>query len=140
MQRDQAMVAPVPALQLVANVLREQLFARHVHGGRRVDGAGDEVHTGGAAAVHPDLLDLRGQPHRAAAGLDDARQRQRQGDGAADRQREAHDVREDGGKHHAGAGLVFGGDDVHVRREQRADAVVVEMLAHHAEQVVLGVR
>src|SRR5262249_6654606 len=34
----------------------------------------------------------------------------------------------------------FGRYDVHVRGEQRADAVVFEMLAHRAEQVVLGVR
>ena len=44
------------------------------------------------------------------------------------------------GKHDAGARHALGGDDVHVGREQRADAVVVEMLAHHAEQVVLGMR
>jgi hypothetical protein len=59
---------------------------------------------------------------------------------SADRQREFHHVREDQREYDAGAGHALGGDDVHVGGEQRADAVVVEVLAHHAEQVVLGVR
>ena len=49
-------------------------------------------------------------------------------------------VGEDGGKHDAGAGHVLGRDHVHVGREQRADALVDKMLAHDAEEVVLGVR
>src|SRR5262249_22612248 len=40
----------------------------------------------------------------------------------------------------AGSRHAFGRYDVHVGSEQRADAVVFEMLAHHAEQVVLGVQ
>ena len=58
----------------------------------------------------------------------------------ADRQCEAGDIGENRREHDAGAGHVLGGDDVHIRGEQRADALVDEMLAHHAEQIVLGVR
>src|SRR5262245_28661979 len=60
--------------------------------------------------------------------------------GAANRQCELHDVGEDEREDNTGARHAFGRYDVHVRSEQRADAAVFEMLAHHAEQVMLGVR
>ena len=97
-------------------------------------------HAGGAAAGDLDVLHVGAGDDLAAAGLDDARERKRQRHRAADRQREARDIGEDGGKHDAGAGHVLGRDHVHIRREQRADALVDEMLAHDAEEVVLRVR
>ena len=42
MQGDQAVVAPVPGFGLLAHGLREQLLAGHLHGGGKIDGAGDE--------------------------------------------------------------------------------------------------
>src|SRR5262249_3353058 len=56
------------------------------------------------------------------------------------RQCELLDVGEDERENDACTRYAFGRYDMHVRSEQRADAVVVEMLAHHAKQVVLGVR
>ncbi len=87
-------------------------------------------------------ISLTSQPVRtdAAVRLDHPAQRLREALRAADRQGELHHVGEDRREHDARARLVLGGDDVHIGGEQRADAIVVEMLAHHAEQVVLRVR
>ena len=62
MQGDQAVVAPVPGFRLLAHRFGEQLLAGHLHGGRKIDGAGDEfaarddfavgeLDAGGAAVV-----------------------------------------------------------------------------------------
>ena len=72
--------------------------------------------------------------------VDHARERVGEARGAADRQRELRHVGENERKHDARAGHAFGRDDVHVGGEQRADAVVVEVLAHDAEQIVLRMR
>src|SRR6516225_1507187 len=151
MERHQAVIAPVPGIELLAHVLREQVFAGHSHSGGRVDGTGNEAATfdraaireayaGGAAVTHDDFLDVSPGDDRAAARFDHPCKRVRKTGGAADRQCELHDVGEDEREDNAGAGHAFGRYNVHVRGEQRADAVVFEMLAHHAEQVVLGVR
>ncbi len=151
MQGHQAVVAPVPGIELLAHVLGKQLLARHPHGGRSVDRARDEppcldraavgeAHRGRATVARHDLPHLGIGDHGAAVRLDQPRQRVREARRPAHRQGELHDVGEDQREHDAGARHALGGDDVHVRGEQRADAVVVEVLAHHAEQVVLGVR
>src|SRR5262249_8928117 len=86
------------------------------------------------------LLDVNPGDDRAAARLDHPSKRVRKTGGAADRQCELHDVGEDEREDNTGARHAFGRYNVHERGEQRADAVVFKMLAHHAEQVVLGVR
>ena len=78
--------------------------------------------------------------HRAAARFDQPPQRVGEARRPAHRQGELHHVGEDQRKHDARARHALGRDDVHVGGEQGADAVVVEMLAHDAEQVVLGMR
>ena len=87
-----------------------------------------------------DLFHVGAGDDGAAAGLHHARKRIHQRHRPADRQRETGDVGEDRREHDAGAGDVLGRDHVHIRGEQRADALIDEMLAHHAEQIVLGVR
>src|SRR5262249_38007030 len=63
----QTVTAPVPAVELPAHVLWEQVFASHAHGGGRVDGTGDEAATfdrtsirqaysGSTTATHDDFL------------------------------------------------------------------------------------
>src|SRR6266568_2843135 len=105
-ERHQAMTAPVPAVELLAHVLWEQVFASHAHSAGRVDGTGDEAATfdraaiseayGGRTAVtHDDFLDVGGGDDRAAAHLDHARKRVSKTGGAADRKGEFHDVGED---------------------------------------------
>src|SRR5262249_10339171 len=97
--------------------------------------------TGGRGPVATDdFLDVGPGDDRAAAHLDHPCKRVRKTGGAANRQCELHDVGEDEREDNTRARHAFGRYDVHVRGEQRANAVVFEMLVHYAEQVVLGVR
>ena len=148
MQRHQAVVAPVPGIELLAHVVGKELAAGHRHGGGRVDGARDQpfrldrlavrqTHAAGAAVGDDDLLHLGVHHHGAAGGRDDPGERQRQAHRPADRQGEFHHVGKDRREDDPGARDALRGDDVHVGGEQGPDAIVVEMLAHHAEQVVL---
>src|SRR5262249_41991071 len=68
-ERHQAVIAPVPGVELLAHVLWEQLFPGHAHRGGRVDGAGNEsatfdrttireAYSGGTAVTHDDFLDV----------------------------------------------------------------------------------
>src|SRR5262245_13847403 len=50
-ERHQAVIAPVPGVELFAHVLREQVFAGHSHSGGRVDGTGNEAATFDRAAI-----------------------------------------------------------------------------------------
>ena len=141
----------MPGFRLLAHRLGEQLLAGHLHSGRKIDRARHEFAAIDGAAVGQrhadrtpagdlDVLHVRAGDNFAAAGFDDTRERKRQRHCAAGRQREARDIGEDGGKHDAGAGHILGRDHVHIRREQRTDALVDKMLAYDAEEVVLRVR
>src|SRR5262249_56854718 len=44
-ERHQAVIAPVPGIELLAHVLREQVFAGPSHSGGGVDGTGNETAT-----------------------------------------------------------------------------------------------
>ena len=143
-QRDQAMVAPVPGFCLLAHSLREQFLAGHLYGGRKIDGAGDEfaalddlavgkLNAGSAAIFDDNLFHVGAGYDLAAAGFHHPRQRIHQGHRPADRQCETGDIGENRREHDAGARDILGGNHVHIRSKQRADALIDEMLAHHAE-------
>ena len=145
MDREQAVAAPVPGVELGPDLVGKRGLADQLHRRRRVDRAGHEaprreapavgqLDTDGAAALHPDLTHLGVGLDVPTTRLDQAGERLRQRRGATDGHGQPCDVGHGGGEEQAGARLVLRRRHVHEELEEALHAMILEVAIHRVEE------